>query len=948
MGLLALLCFFFSGASGLIFEVVWTRELGLVFGSTTLAISTVLSVYMGGLALGSLIAGRYADRVKDPLRFYALVEGGVGLYGLGIPLLLQHYPSLNAAMYRAVGEQPLSLSLLRFLATALLLLPPTTLMGATLPLLSRHLVARQDDFGRLGVKIGTLYAANTLGAVLGTFLAGFVLLPLAGVVRTNATAAFTNIGLLVVILVVRAIGARRRRAIVVDEEVVSLDDIVVEPEPAPEPSPDEAPPPSPADVTPLQRRVALFTFACSGAAAMIYQVLWSRALAIVIGSSVYSFSLILLAFLVGLSFGATVWSRLAQRSRNPVAWLAATHLGVVAMVVLSYFLIDKLPGAFVALLRGGTFSVDGILGVQFVLAALAVLPCTVFLGGVMPLTVRIYTSGLDRVGRDVGDAYSVNTLGAIIGSFAAGFVVLPVLGLQRGLFFAAVASAAIAGVLVLVSAGRRWLRFAIAGTGVLATVACALFLPRWDLGHFQAGLFRVSIAKDIVESGKWPVPELLYYHDGISTTVSVERWGKHLALKNNGKVDASNGDDMPTQIMVGLMPLLFHPTALEKPPRVAVIGYGSGVTIGAVTQFPIAHADVVELEPEIVYASRWFAGYVPGFPDVNHRPDEDPRVRVVIDDGRNFLTRSSGDDDRYDVIVSEPSNPWITGVSNLFTRDYWELARKRLRDDGVFCQWAQLYEMSPRNIKTILHTFAEVFPYTYVFSAEDLSSDVIMVAANHPLPLDRQRLAKNFVNDRLRAELARGAVKSADDIIAYLLLTPAEIGAYTAGTDVNTDDNALIEFGAPRDLLGYVRYDPYLSRVYGHSWPYGRIEPYLTGLGDGSARGEAEARIAESLLRHGKRSAASRFVGRATTDGGGPKAAHAALLLKLLSEKRSADPELPLATDDDPLDPPRLPQNLAPDAAETYAKDYAMMEDETRRRRWAHALGSIARARSAG
>jgi spermidine synthase len=358
--------------------------------------------------------------------------------------------------------------------------------------------------------------------------------------------------------------------------------------------------------------------------------------------------------------------------------------------------MDKLPAAFLGLLRGGAFSVDGILFCQFLLAALAVLPATLCMGGVFPLTIRIITSGASRVGRDVGTAYSINTVGAIVGSFAAGFMVLPGLGLQRGLGLCVLTSALLASAFLLVRK-RRVLGIAIP----VVALAASLLVPRWSLVHFSAGLFRVSIAKEIIESNKWSLPQLEYYHDGIATTVSVERWQKTLALKNNGKVDASNGDDMATQIMVGLMPLLVHPTALDKPPRVAVVGFGSGVTVGAVTQFPIGHADVVELEPAVIEAgTRFFGQY-------NHHPESNPKVRMIVGDGRNFLTQA---DDKYDVIISEPSNPWITGVSNLFTVDYWRLARSRLADDGVFCQWAQLYEMSSKNNNTLLNTISQVFP----------------------------------------------------------------------------------------------------------------------------------------------------------------------------------------------------------------------------------------------
>ena len=910
MTALVLCCFFLSGASGLVFEAVWTRELTLVFGSTALAMSTVLSVFMGGLALGSWLAGRFADRIADRLRAYALAEAGVGLYALAVPLVLAGYPALNAAMYRLLGSSAVGLSLARFVAAALLLLVPTTLMGATLPLLSRHFV--RDDGTSVAGTVGRLYAINTFGAVVGTFVGGFVLLPDAGVRATNYTAAATNLCLAAAVWL-----GRRWLEPPADDELAAVR----------LPTNDPAPPTF--DATLLQRRVALAAFALSGAIAMVDQVLWTRALAIIIGSSVYSFTLILLAFLVGLAGGAALLSRLTARTSRPMEWLAGVHLATAAMIGLSYVVMDKLPSAFLALLRGGAFSVDGIIFCQFLLAALAVLPATLCMGGVLPLTIRVVARSLESVGRDVGSAYSINTLGAIVGSFAAGFIVLPVAGLQRGLGIGAVTTVVLAATLLVVAHPDKKRLVAAALLPVLALTTIHA-LPRWSLRHFSAGLFRVSIAKDIIASNKWQLPELVYYHDGIATTVSVERWSHTVALKNNGKVDASNGDDMATQIMVGLMPFVFwsaaHPQAEHKP-RAAVIGFGSGVTIGAVTQFPMGHADVVELEPSVVEAGTRFFG------PWNHHPEKDPRVQIRIGDGRNFLTQAS---DKYDVIVSEPSNPWITGVSNLFTVDYWRLARARLADDGVFCQWAQLYEMSSKNIKVILRSFAEVFPYTYVFSAEDLSSDVILVATNHPLKLDVAALSHSFADETLRKELKRGGVESAEDIISYLLLTPDEIPAFTAGSPLNTDDDAIIEFGAPRDLLGSTRTaDPYLARVYSTEWPYGRFDRYLVGLGAGDERWKTELRLARSLLAHGKRSAADRFLAAARRHGA-PPGTRVQRLTELLAERDTDDREIPLAdaagdpTGLEALDPPRLPEKVL--------GDYLVVERAVRARAWAHAL----------
>jgi spermidine synthase len=975
MGFIIFLCFFLSGGSGLLFEVLWTRELGLVFGSTTLAMSTVLSVFMGGLALGSYLGGRFVRRFKDPygpLRAYAFVEAGVGLYALLVPLLLSRYPALNALLWRTVGDHYGVLSLLRFLATALLLLVPTTLMGATLPLLSQHVSLRRRPEGLVGAtaQIGALFALNTSGAVLGTFLSGFALLPRLGVTLTNYVGAAVNLTLAASILLVER---RMRRT---GEELAEWSATAREARGGgeaqsalPSEGAREGAPPIEFIPTQRQRRIAVAAYAVSGATAMVYQVLWTRSLAIVLGSSVYSFTLILLAFLIGLAIGAAVVTRLLPSIKRPVLALGTVHALTLLTAVYSYLTLDQLPEIFLLILRGGSFNVDELLLTQFVLAALTMLPATLAMGAVMPLTMRIYTATVDGAGKDVGVAYAWNTLGAITGSFAAGFLVLPVLGLQRGLLLCAAITAALSALLLWHAEPLRravapseegtaraaWSARPLALLLLSATTVFVILSPRWNLTHFSAGLFRISIAKSIFQLKNRLLPQLLYYKDGVATTVSVERWDKTIALKNNGKVDASNGDDMATQIMVGLMPLLFHPTALDKPPRVAVVGYGSGVTAGAVTQFPIRHADVIELEPAVVEAGDRF------FAEVSHKPSADPRVKVIIGDGRNFMTQS---DSKYDVIVSEPSNPWITGVSNLFTVDYWKLARSRLAEDGIFCQWAQLYELSQPNIKTLLRSFASVFPNTYVFAAEHLSSDVILVASHRPMPLDLLRLRRNFQDPRLRAELRRASVESAEEILADLLLTPDELWAFTAGAPLNTDDNARIEFLAPRDLLGYMRHESSVPRVHANEWMYGRFERYLIhhGLpfdrapswmevkstdpkderGNLLRRADVYAGIGQAMLAHGKKDAARRMYVHTLATGGGPGAEHLGQLLVLFSKRDPNEHEEALVPDWDGLDesfarsigPVQIPAGLTADQAKRIRAEYLIAVRAITEKKW--------------
>jgi spermidine synthase len=902
MPTVVLTCFFLSGASGLILELLWTRMLTLVFGSTALAVSTVLATYMGGLGLGSYLAGKVADRIKNAVGAYALAEAAIGLYALAVPWLIHFYPGLNHWLWATFGDHYTLLSLLRFLASAALLIVPTTLMGATLPLLSRYFVSRPFEFGRVSLRLGTLYAVNIFGGVSGSFLAGFISLPLIGVRNTNFLAASFDMSLAAAIVIAQRMRNRWPAA----PKGPSVDELAAQANPTENNLP---------VISPAARRAVLFAFAVSGATAMTLQVLWTRALAVIIGSSIFSFTIILLAFLIGLGTGSAAFGRLAQRFRDPVRSLAMLHLGIVGAIGLSYLITDRLPYVFTYLLASTSITADAVLVCQFTLACIAVLPSTFLMGAIFPITVRVVTASLGRVGRDVGSAYALNTVGAIVGSFLSGFVVLPQLGLQKGIYVSAVLDLGLAALLFAVSTSLPRSRRLLGMATAVGMALLALALPRWNLTDFSIGFFRVSMARDYIEmvehrhqKKKWQRPKLVYYKDGIATTVSVDQWGKVFSMKNNGKVDASNDADMPTQISVGLLPLLLYQN--DHAPKVALVGFGSGVTAGAVTQYPIASLEVVELEPAIYEASHFFD-------NVNQRPLENPKVHALAGDGRNFLSQRS---DLFDIIISQPSNPWITGVSNLFTREYFQDIKARLRDDGIFCQWAQLYEMAPWNIKAIYRTLAEEFPYVMVFAAEDLSSDTILIASRHPIDLDVRRIARAFENPVTAAEAKRAGFASPHDVPAFLLLGPEELRSFTAGARINTDDNALIEFAAPRDLLGYAKFDPYLAKIYGPMWPYGRLSELVAGY-DGPDRAVSMARLARSLLAHGKAREAHLWQRRAEAAGNGPEVAHSRLLLDLVATREDRDPEIALAPDDG-LQPPVLPPELKPAVAERVLGDY--------------------------
>ena len=608
-----------------------------------------------------------------------------------------------------------------------------------------------------------------------------------------------------------------------------------------------------------------------------------------------------------------------------VAQLASTQLYVALATLVSDLWADEISLTFASMVAPLYHvlgeHVDRVLSMMFATAALCVLPAALGMGAMFPLTMRAFSGGGERVGGDVARVYTGNTVGSIVGAWLPGFLLMPRIGMQATLHagIALYTLLALAVFLVGADAGRSRVRralvcvpLALALLGGLALASRPRSVLAWDLSRMTLGVFRISLAKDVLDEETWGEPDLLYYRDGLSTTVSVERWGRHHSLKNNGKVEASNGDDMPTQIMVAALPLLLHPAA-GRDLDAAIIGFGSGVTVGAATQFPLRSLEVMELERSVVEASRFFR-------EVNHmhygRADfpyvEMPGLHVINDDGRNYLASTHR---RYDVIIGEPSNPWLTGVADLFTADHFRIAKKRLKPGGVYCEWVQLYEMSPENVKTIYRTFASQFRNVIVFSAEDLSSDTVLVGSDAPLALDYEHLAAGFRMPRVAAELERAYVHSPYDLLARLLLTNrGEVMRYTeleerfeagrwqlrpAATNtapcpaascrrtpapINTDDNALIEFAAPRDLIGFERYKGYLQTIYAADWPYGRLSGHVRGL-DGPHGSERYAELAMALLAHGRKREAGEALEHARRHGPSPTLALASGMYLGLSAK---------------------------------------------------------------
>jgi spermidine synthase len=485
-----------------------------------------------------------------------------------------------------------------------------------------------------------------------------------------------------------------------------------------------------------------------------------------------------------------------------VRMFAVIEVAVGLTSLIGAYLFNDLPYVFVQLYRWVDSSAFGLLlFARFLIASFVMIVPTFLLGALFPLVVRIISSRkLARTtGRTVGDAYAANTVGAIAGSFASGFILVPWLGLLGSMKLCVALNFVVAAAAFSASARRptekryRPSRINISpmvglAASVLLIIAVVLGEPPWDPEVMSSAVYRYAPSlidksrQELFDYLKRGQGETIFYKEGITATVAVQRQGGGKVLKVNGKPEASTAGDMPTQILIGAMPLLVR----EHTDDVLLIGLGSGVTLGTVEQFPVKRVTCVELEPAVIEASRHFE-------DVNNHPLDDPRLRMISNDGRNFIYTT---DEKFDVIVSEPSNPWVTGVANLFTLEYFKRGAERLKDDGLFSQWLQIYEMSPDDVRTLIATFRAAFPQVYLFRGAE--GDLMLLGSKSERRLDLSVLKSHFDDPKVGAELKRISTTTAGEIISRFYLGPAEVTNLSAGARLNTDDNALIEFNAPR------------------------------------------------------------------------------------------------------------------------------------------------------
>ncbi|TNF92083.1 MAG: hypothetical protein EP297_14075, partial [Gammaproteobacteria bacterium] len=687
--------FMASGCTSLIFEVIWFQWLELIFGSTTLAISTILVAYMLGLGVGALFAGRITSKLKNGVRTYGFIEITIGLYALVVPLLVALYPNLNAAISSSLSFH--IASLVRFLLALAVFLVPTFLMGATLPILI-HALRLNTKYP--GHSVATLYGLNTTGAVVGVLLATFVALPMVGLMVTNTIAACLCVAtgsLAVFLLAPRFQFHGKHHALPVPQHSTLRG----------------------------QERILLFTsFAVVGASGLAYEVCWSRALGMVFGSSIYAFAVTLAAFLAGIAAGSLLIRRYI-RICNP--GINSYITGLLLLATVSYAVTALLPGMpdllnglFMRHTISSTWLLIGLLQASILIMLVPAL----LLGAMFPLVVNALESGTKTIdGAAVGRLYFTNTIGAAIGAFIAGFVMIPVFGIP-------VTVASTATLLLLCAAALLYQKYSLIGSsaaaGVLISAVFALLVPPyWNPTLLTAGVYQNPDYYQGFGIETMPLQGLknqglIYYKEGVNSTVSVHRLdGNNLDLRINGKTDASLGD-MTTQVLAGQIPQLFSSTSAN---RNLVIGLASGITVGSISLHKPSEIDVLELEPAVIEASHYFDEY-------NNKPLDNPNIRVIADDARAFMSTVR---EPYDIIISEPSNPWLSGASSLFTREFFNAVKSALDEDGVLMQWLQLYWIDESSVKAVLSAMRSQFPYLYGFLAMKDDPDLLILARQTPL-----------------------------------------------------------------------------------------------------------------------------------------------------------------------------------------------------------------------
>jgi spermidine synthase len=727
------LCFL-SGFSALVYEVVWVRILTLVFGTTISAVAIVVAVFLGGLGIGSIYFGKQADKTNNHLRLFSYLEFGIGGTVLIILLVFDLLPELYRAIYISLNTSQISITLIAVISI-LVMLVPTFLMGGTLPLLSKIYIRKQKNVGK---GVGILYAINTLGSIIGVFLTGFFLIAYFGQSATQIIAITINlmVGGVAVLL------SQKYRVLQHREKIDA-----------------------PASSYPgYIGNIILGAITIAGFCGLAYEILWTRSLHIFLANSTYSFTSVLIVFLAGIGLGSFLYSRYLKNKKPFILLLSICQGGIGVYTIITALFLNALPRVLFAIKHVLNIPILRIMLPGLLLSLVIVLIPTLLMGITFPLVCKIYTDTIRRLGQSVGRVYFANTAGNIIGSLVAGFILISVFGIIKGIIFVAFINIGLGFFLLVFEPHllnkRRYY------TAYICLIAIVLFVAHIAAKNpmvLPPSIFRTPARSD----------KILYYNETPEGTVIVNEdrfTGIRACYVNNSPVCGTTYDALKVVKMLGHLPLLANPDAHN----VLIIGFGTGITASAAAQHELDRIDCVEICPGVKQAAQFFSNF-------NRNVLRDPRVRFIENDGRNYVLLTKK---KYDVISCDPTHPTL-GCNNLYTREYFTLCKKILNKNGVICQYLPLHKLSPAEFKTLIKTFYSVFPHTTVWLAH---SHGILLATDHKLIIDFLSLSE------MLHHIEENILTDPYLFAASLIFDEEAVKRFTEDARINTDEHPYLEF----------------------------------------------------------------------------------------------------------------------------------------------------------
>lgn len=760
--------FFCSGATALIYEVIWAKYLSLMFGSTIRAQTVVLAVFMGGLALGNFLFGRRADWLRNPLATYGYVEAGIGLYAFFFDWFYRAADKVFIALGSPLLNHSVALLALKGALSVALLLGPTVLMGGTLPLLAAWLTQSSTDPSRRSARF---YSINSLGAVCGAGLAGFVLVLQLGLLASLQATALLN-----VLVGITAVALARKTT--ANSEASKAEAI-------------DQSPFAPLDSSTASKlaRWAWLLVALTGATSMSLEVLASRSLALIVGPSSQAFALVLMAFILGIGIGSAIIA--SPRLRMAFDGITVARLLLAAGVAVGVYVlsIEKWLLFYSTARSGLAGNAVGFLYHQALVGFMAMIVLGVpagLLGAVLPLSIRLRGGTSSGLAGQVGRLLTWNTIGAVVGVLFTGFMLMPMAGMRAALVVIAV-------VLILGGAFAAWAGNArtFAAVALLWCIGFTWTAARTGEGWQQvlgSGVFRLraTLTPQAIELRR-KLTKMLFYKDSADATVAVEialegKQKDELLLRINGKPDASSRGDLSTQYLLAHLPMLARPDGKE----VFILGFGSGITAGALLGHPVERVTIAENCRPVLEAARLFEPW-------NRGVLTNTRARVLNEDARTVLKL---DPQKYDIIVSEPSNPWVVGIGSVFTREFYELAANRLKEGGLVAQWFHVYEVHDTIVMLVLRTFQSVFPHIEIWESQ--LGDLILLGSKKPWHSSVDTFKSVYERPGPRADLQRIGLPTPESVFLRQVASQRISFAIAGDGPVQSDFFPILEYAAPK------------------------------------------------------------------------------------------------------------------------------------------------------